>query len=293
MHVVQLEIFAAIVDNGSLTEAAEAIGLTQSAISASLTKLEAELGVKLLERGRHGIQLTHIGEAVLARARVILQQVDEIRQQTMIERDLVVGKVRFGCVPQIPDRLLTGLLQDFRGRYPGIDVVLFQGSSTEIRSWLEGGVIDVGTVPMAEGMSAVMPLVKSEIHVLLAASHKLARHERIDVQEVLQEPLIGSKGDLEVVYRLFQPVSATPIDIRHQITEFSTVYAMVAEGWGVALLPAILIDSSLKNVTDRPLNPPFMMEAYLAATQSSPAVEAFLTGASAWAQSHGFWTDLA
>ncbi|MEO1165535.1 MAG: LysR family transcriptional regulator, partial [Chloroflexota bacterium] len=74
MNLGQLEVLVAIVDTGSLTEAADTVGLTQSAVSHSLSRLEAELGVTLLERGRQGASLTRIGEDVVEHARAILQQ---------------------------------------------------------------------------------------------------------------------------------------------------------------------------------------------------------------------------
>lgn len=71
MNLGQLEVLVAIVDTGSLTEAADTVGLTQSAVSHSLSRLEAELGVTLLERGRQGASLTRIGEDVVEHAREI------------------------------------------------------------------------------------------------------------------------------------------------------------------------------------------------------------------------------
>ncbi|NDJ51551.1 MAG: LysR family transcriptional regulator [Chloroflexi bacterium] len=108
MNLSQLEVLDAIVRTGSLTEASYDVGLTQSAVSYSLSRLETELGVKLLERGRQGVSLTRIGEEVLQHARIVLKQMEIIRQRTAQERGLAVGKLRFGCVPS-PPRTTAGL----------------------------------------------------------------------------------------------------------------------------------------------------------------------------------------
>ena len=81
MNLSQLEVLVAIVETGSLTEAAETVGLTQSAVSYSLKKLEAELSVTLLQRGRQGVTVTRIGEEVVPHARSIMGQVEIIRQK--------------------------------------------------------------------------------------------------------------------------------------------------------------------------------------------------------------------
>jgi DNA-binding transcriptional LysR family regulator len=289
MNISQLEVLAAIADTGSFTAAAESVGLTQSAVSSSLAKLESELGVRLLERGRRGVRATAIGETVLPRARAVLQQVEGIRQDTWSERGLAVGKVRLGCIPHIPARLLTGMVQDFRNRYPGMSVIVFQGSSDEIEGWLESGIIDIGTVPDSTRHRQVAPLATSEMHALLPASHPLAQSDRVDLGAVLREPLIGAQSELSALRAMFEPRVRGSLNIRHQVSEFRTAFAMVAEGWGVSLLPAMLIDDDLHDLVSRPLRPSTSMRAYLAATVESPAVMLFLATASSWAHDHGFW----
>lgn len=144
MNLSQFEVFVAIVDTGSMKEAAEIVGLTQSAISYSLSRLESELGVTLLERSRQGVTVTNIGKEVLQHARNILTQTEVIRQKTNRERGFSVGKIRFGTVPNIAPRLLTGILRDFQHKYPNIELVLFEGNPHELLEWLETDVIDVG-----------------------------------------------------------------------------------------------------------------------------------------------------
>jgi len=187
-----------------MTEAAEVIGLTQSAVSYALSKLEAELGVTLLERGRHGVKVTQIGETVLLHARTILNQIEIIhartilnqieiiRQETARKRGLTVGKIRFGCVANVPPRLLTGILRDFQHRYAEIEVVLFEGTPRELVEWLATGVIDVGTVTNPAGYISAIHFVHDELKVMVSTDHRFAHQRVVTIEQLAQEQLIGN-----------------------------------------------------------------------------------------------------
>ncbi|MGB7338832.1 MAG: LysR family transcriptional regulator [Phototrophicaceae bacterium] len=288
MNLSQLEVLVAIVETGSLKEAAEVVGLTHSAVSYSLSKLEAELGITLMDRGRQRIVLTGIGNEVLQHARSIISEIDVIRQKTARERGLSVGKIRFACVPQVPARFLTGIIREFQGKYPDIQVVLFQGSSTEIADWMENKIIDVGTVVDASLYPASVKLVENEIHVLLPENHALAQKSELQILDVLNEPLIGSQREADASNTMIFGSNPLNIQLRYQVTETATIYAMVAEGMGICILPSMLVDASLPGVVSRPLRPKLMMDAYLAATVDSPASQVFLEVAQNWSRLHGF-----
>lgn len=288
MNLSQLEVLVAIVETGSLKEAGETVGLTHSAVSYSLSKLEAELGITLMERGRQGIVLTGIGNEVLQHARRIMNEIDIIRQKTARERGLAVGKIRFACVSQVPPRFLTGIIRDFQSRYPDIQVVLFQGSSQEIASWIESRIIDVGTVVDPSSYPISVKLVENEIHVLLPENHVLAQQTEIQIDDIAGEPLIGSQREAAASTNMLFGLNRLNIQLRYQVTETATIYAMVAEGMGICILPSMLVDTSVLSVVSRPLRPRLIMEAYLAAAVESPAIQEFLIVAQNWSRLHGF-----
>lgn len=291
MNLSQLEVLIAIVDAGSLTEAAEVVSLTQSAVSYSLSRLEAELGVTLLERGRQGITLTHIGEEVVRHARNILMQVEAVRQKAAQERGLSVGKLRFGCVPSIPSRLLTGILRDFQQRYPNIDTVLFEGTPRDLIDWLNNGIIDVGTTTRTEGYALAKPFVNGEVVVLLPKQHRLASHLSLSLEDLTHETLISPKADYGSLSMLLgYPPSSFPRS-RHEVSTLETIFAMVRENMGVALVLKMQVDLETEAVVTRSLTPPLRVKIHLASHIHSPAVEAFMESAAAWAKTHGFADD--
>lgn len=291
MNLGQLEVLVAVIDTGNMTEAAEVVGLTQSAVSYSVSRLEAELGVTLLERGRQGVHATRIGAEVIQHARSILNQIEAIRQKSARERGLTMGKLRFGCVPTIPPRLLTGILRDFQQRYPDIETVLFEGTPRELLEWLEAGVIDVATVRQTDGYAVISPLVQAEIVVVLPKDHRLSARTALTFEELAPETLIGPKADYGTLSMLLgQPQSELP-RLRHEVSTPGTIFAMVREHMGIAMVLKMLVDPDTDGLSTLPLNPRSHVNIYLAAHDRSPAIEAFIDSASSWARTHGFTSE--
>jgi len=288
MNLTQLEVLVAIVDTGSLTEAGEIVGLTQSAVSYSLSKLEAELGVTLLERGRQGVTVTRIGEDVLVHARNILTQVEVIRQKTARERGMSVGKIRFGCVPTIPPRLLTGILRDFQHKYPEIEVVLFEGSPVELVEWLDTELIDIGTVLHPENYALSVPLVRDEMKVVLSADNPLADQSNISINDLIQQPLIGPKAEYGIMRELLNFENWTPPRLRYEVSTQNTILAMVRENMGVSIIPDMLVDREYDDIKRIPFTQKRYLNVWLGATVNAPAISEFLQMANSWAREHGY-----
>lgn len=292
MNLSQLEVLVAIADTGSLTEAAEVVSLTQSAVSYSLSKLEAELGVTLLERGRQGVVITHIGDEVLQYARGILSQIEIIRQVTAKERGLSVGKLRFGCVPTIPGRLLTGIIRDFQNKYPDIEIILFEGTPQELTDWLEKGVIDVGTVITSAKHKLFTPFVHNELKIVVSKNNPLAKQTEVRPEALEAEPFIGPNADYGITsqFPIFQNISLP--QTRYAVSTQSTIFAMIREDMGVSLMPEMFIDQDDEYLVALSLVPKLFMDVYLAANIKSPAIEAFLQNTSQWAKEHGYAFDI-
>ncbi|MBA3869717.1 MAG: LysR family transcriptional regulator [Anaerolineae bacterium] len=288
----QLEVLVAIVDAGNLSEAAEVVSLTQSAVSYSLSRLETELGVTLLERGRQGIALTRIGEEIVQHARSILGQIEIIRQKTAREQGFNTGKLRFGCVPTIPARLLTGILRNFQNKYPDIDIVVFEGSPLELVEWLGSEVIDIGTVTAPEGYLLSLPFVHTELNALISERHLLATENEIPMESLINEAFIGPKAEYGILHHLIRQQSLSLPRLRYAVSTQSTILTMVRENMGVALMLDILIDPRIEGIVARPLVPRLFVDIYLSTHIKSPVVDAFMTNASSWAKEHNFWLDV-
>ncbi len=291
MSLVQLQAFVTVIDVGSFTAASEVLGMTQSAVSHSIASLEAELGVSLLERDRNGIFLTEIGKRVVVQAREMLTRAEQIRQETAAVVGLEAGKVRIGSFPSVSARFLPGLLRQFRHRYPGIEVVLFEGTDDEVREWIVSRAVDVGVVALpSEGLEAV-PIATDEFLVVVAASHPLAEHTHVHIKQLASYPFIMSKaGCKPVITNMFRKAKVIP-KTQFEVIDLRTIFAMVTEGMGVTIVPEMALPSHLTGLTVLHLEPKVLRHLAFAVPSlqtTAPAVTMFLQQVKDWATSQGF-----
>lgn len=277
--IPQLRAFAAVVEAGSFTAAAERIGMTQSGVSQGVAALEAALGLPLLHRDRGGVTLTEAGERVLAHARGVLGGVERIRQEAAAANGLERGKLRIGSFASFAARLLPGIMRAFQLRHPGIELVLLEGSDAEVLHWLRSRVVDVAAVTLpAEGVE-VAAETRDEMVAVVPAAHPLAARGRASARELESEPFILPRGGCELlVYPVFQEAGCAP-RISFEVMDTTTLLLMVQEGLGVTVFPRLAVPQGMGGLRLLPLDPPAWRRIGLAVNPGdarSPAVAAFL-----------------
>ncbi len=135
-----------IVEHGTFTEAARQAHLSQPALSASIRRLEEEMGAKLLDRGRGGARLTAAGRALLPRARASLAAFDDARRAVAEVAGLHAGEVRLGAGTTATTYLLPPVLARYRQRHPEIRYLLREVAVFEAHDALERGELDLAVV---------------------------------------------------------------------------------------------------------------------------------------------------
>jgi DNA-binding transcriptional LysR family regulator len=144
--VEEFQHFLLIVEHGTFTEAAKRAHLSQPALSASVRRLEEELGSRLLDRGRHGASPTVSGLALVPHARAALAAVEEARRAIEEVEGLRSGEVRIGAGATATTYLLPKILSKFRRKHPQIKFLLREGYALDIRAEIEAGQLDLGIV---------------------------------------------------------------------------------------------------------------------------------------------------
>ena len=293
MNLGQLELLVALIETGSFSEAADRIGLTQSAVSHGLAKMEQELGVMLVERGRRGVSLTETGKEVLTHTREALASLEAIRQAAATARGGPVGRMRFGVAYPLAARLLVGILGDFQRQYPQIDLVLFEGTGQEVEEWVAGSVVDIGIVrhPIPDIESRL--LVQDEVCVVFPAGHRFCHAPHVDAVALAGEPLIlprsGSRFVAEALRESGQ--GDTRLWYKYTVSDPRTIYLMVRDGLGVTLMPRAMLPDDLDGLLSLPLSPamPFRVGLGVRSWEAaSPVAKLFTQTAEAWAIAHGF-----
>ncbi len=187
-----LHVFLAVVQQGSMAKAAAQLSVSQPAISKGIADLERLIGVRLLERGPRGIELTAFGEALMRRARAAF---DELRQgvnEIEFLSDPTTGEIRIGCPESIAAGVLPAVIEKFTAEYPRmtLDVVQAQTVTLEFRELHERNVdLMIGRIPepfVEEGLQAEI-LFEEPLYIVAGAQSALAKRRKVTLAELADQ----------------------------------------------------------------------------------------------------------
>lgn len=171
MELRELTAFGAVADDGGMSAASRRLHISQPALSQTVSALERQLGVKLLERSSTGVRPTDAGAALLAEARAILARHDQALRRMAEFTTEGGGVLRLGVPMELPPELLQGALEKFTANCPDTRVMPRHLSTAAQVSALRGGEIDVGLLrerPAPEQFDAML-VVRENLGVLLAS----------------------------------------------------------------------------------------------------------------------------
>ncbi|WP_050897313.1 LysR family transcriptional regulator, partial [Patulibacter medicamentivorans] len=243
MELRQLQYFAAVARHRHVTRAAEALHVTQPALSQQIRRLERELGVALLHRMPKGVEPTAAGEELLARAERILAEVAGVRAEMDAHAGAVRGVVRVAAPAGEADDLPAALAA-FGAEHPGIGLALRHAAAAEAVELLRHGTVDlavVATTPDAAVPAGLASTVLRDepLRLLVAAEDPLGAAERIALWDVRDRPFVlAQEGSAlrELAMAACAEAGFGPVP-RFAIGDPATVRHLVAAGLGVALVP--------------------------------------------------------
>lgn len=192
MDLRQLSYFVEIVRRGGFTRAAEAIHVAQPAISASVRRLEAEMGVTLLDRGGRQVALTTDGRAFFARAEEILGRVRGLELEMKERQGLVRGELAVALPAMLATYAFPRVIEAFRARHPGLRLSVETGGARSIEARLAAGALDLGIVAR-EGLREDLvyrPLLRDEVVACVGRAHGLAKRRSVTLDQIAREPLL-------------------------------------------------------------------------------------------------------
>ncbi len=261
MELRQLIYFDAIVRHGGFTRAAEHLHVAQTAVSAQIRRLEAELGVSLLTRTTRRVALTHAGELFLTRTRRILDELDAGRADLDQLADVLAGRVRIGAVEALDPFDLPAALAEFHTRYPGVEVVLRSGSiGQHLLGSLDADDLDLALGPTPAGLPdryAIEQLFSEELVIITSCGHRLAREAALSLGALRQEPFVCfpfDSGLRKILNDTDAPAGFIPA-VPFETTSVSRIRELVSVGLGVALLARSVATAPGRPVTVHSIHP--------------------------------------
>jgi len=240
LKLSQIQALIAVADCENFSVAALQMELSQSAVSHAIASLETELGVQLFHRGRHGAQLTPVGERVLLHGRQIVRSLEMMIKEADLEKGLQGGQVRIVTFRSVATHILPGIIAQFRDRFPKIAVSITEVYYTQaVEEALRSGKADIGFVslPISDEFET-REILRDKYIVLLPPTAKLSC-AKITWEELANYSLILQPPETacSVPLRKYLATSEFPLNIAYELSEDSTIVSMVMQGLGAAIMP--------------------------------------------------------
>lgn len=206
MLLKQMQYFMAIAECRHFTRAAERLFMSQSALSQQITKLESELGLKLINRVKHPVELTAEGREFQRYAEKILEDVAALQRRMQALLPVEKRAVRLGVITGLGNIDIAGILTSFSRNYPDINYAITNKLSKELCKMLAGGEIDLAIFAapcdIDEYRFDVFPLEDEEFVLIMPSGHPLAGETEIALADVKNESFIFPTKD-NVSYDIF------------------------------------------------------------------------------------------
>lgn len=258
-----LQSFVFVAEQYSFRQAAALIGHSQSAVSAQIKRLEAQLGVALFHRTTRRVQLTAEGEQLLSCARGAIAEVELGLRRIQEAVDVKHGRISFSCSPTIALERLAPILAEFERDYPDIEVFVRENSAAALLECIRQRQVDFGFGPLLEAPDLQFdPILEDPLYAVMHKDFGSPYDTTITLRELARLPLLLL--DRTTALRTLVEESAAQLGLtlntRYQFTQAQTLISMASSALGVAILPKIALPDGL----DRPLRMVRIVEPPLA-----------------------------
>lgn len=238
----RLKYFLAVVEEGTVTRAAEKLHVAQPSLSQALRAFETELGVQLFHRVGRGLRLSTAGEALVGPARQIQRAIDEAYNAIAGVVELRTGTLDIAALATLAVDPMAGLIGRFRARHPGVEVrVLEPETADHVSTLVREGVCEFGAahLPLQRDQLIAHPLGEQELQFVLPPSTTTDRRA-LGAGELARTPLVVSPPGTSTRILLEQALAAVGItpQIAVQTSSREAIIPLVLAGAGAALLPA-------------------------------------------------------
>lgn len=241
MELEQLRHFLSVAELGNFTKAAMGVGLSQSALSRSILRLEEELGQPLFDRQTRKVVLTDAGRTLEARAKQIVSGVDELKAE--ICDDGRTGNVRVGAIPTIAPYFLPKRLQSFQQDFPHAKLIVQEDTTAELTRKLYDGAIDlaIAALPFDGKYLDLEELFEEELKLLVSISHPLGKKSSIKPTDLEGQAfiLMGEAHCLTTnVVSYCHQKTVFPLSVE-RTTQIAMIQELVSLNHGISLVPAM------------------------------------------------------
>lgn len=284
MALQKYHAFLKVVELGSITRAAEALGYTQSAVSRMVADLEDEWNLSLLRRSRGGLSLSSDGMLLLPYIKELCRRHADLLEQVNALKGIDTGFIRIAAFSSISTHHLPAILKRFRERYPKIEFQLHNMEYEQTIEALCAGEIDCGFIGsyLSDEVDSHF-LMRDRMLAIIPPDHPLADADYYPLQRLSGERFIklsdGTDTEILQILTALNSLLDTPIRAFYDVNDDYSIMAMVESGLGVSVLPELVTERMPFDIRRKEFDKPQFRDISIAVKHGrkpSPATERFI-----------------
>lgn len=237
----------AVAEHGAITDAAAALGISQSALSRRMDQLEEALGAPLLERVGRGVALTAIGQLALEEGKQLVQRYDRLKSRVHEHLQLDAGVIRIGGGATAVGFLLPRAIAAFRAYHPGVVFQVKEAGSRDIEGAVSRDELELGIVtrPTRSRDVAEKPLARDRIVLVASKDHPLSRKPRIDAAALNGQNLVGFEAGSAVRWLIDAALRQVQVEVNvvMELRSVAAILQMVETTGSLAFVSELAVPS--------------------------------------------------
>jgi DNA-binding transcriptional LysR family regulator len=253
MNIEGFKVFCDLCDTGSFSRAAEASGITQSAVSQQIRAVEKRFGVPLIDRGSNLFTLTPEGLVYLEACRDILARFDSLGTRFRIARGALDGKLHLASVISIALHNLPPVLKQFRKAHPGVEVTVDYRKAEEIYDSVADGRADLGLVayPKARPGLRAITCWQERLVLIMPPGHALGGKRPIHLNQLQGQRFVGLTPDIPTRQHLDKILRKHGLRVTYvvELDNIETVKAAVAAEQALSIIPESSVHQEVRQGT--------------------------------------------
>jgi DNA-binding transcriptional LysR family regulator len=248
MDLLLMRSLLAVAEYGAVTDAAVALGISQSALSRRIDQLEDALGAPVLERMGRGIALTTAGQIALEEGKLLVQRFERLKSRIHEHLRLDAGVVRIGGGATAVGFLLPRAIAAFRVRHPGVLFQVKEAGSRDIEAAVARDELELGVVTLPTRSRDVdeKPLARDRIVLVASKDHPLAQKSRVDAQALNGQNLVGFEANTAVRWLIDAALREAQVEVNvvMELRSVAAILQMVETTGSLAFVSELAIANS-------------------------------------------------
>lgn len=250
----QLQYLVAVDDERHFGRAAERVHVAQPTLSAQLSTLEHRLKTRLFDRSRKGVSPTPAGQEIIARARKIISDVDELVEFAKQIDNPLSGRLRLGVPPTIGPYILPHIVPSLHQQFPQLKLFISEGAPSDIQLQLSEGKLDVALSPLPIVTTKLdyAEIFQEQLYVVMARDHILADKAEISGKDLKGQKILTMQTGHHLHNQVKDLCNQYDAELLYDYagTSLDALRHMVGMGAGISFFPNLYILSEIKGRDD-------------------------------------------